>query len=302
MRYVGYDQMRRRAPLGGMPRRPSNGLLLPGLIFLSVALLILSRLDHGYIAGVRGQVTELMNPVLRAAMVPLEPIRAAARTVSETFTLHAELDRLRNENQRLKGWEWRAVELERKFADLSAAAQTARDTQIAFITARVIANSSGAFVRSATINAGQDQGLKAGYPVLSGDGLVGRVVDAGSNASRILLLTDAQSRVPVHVGRTGTRAVLTGSNGPNPRLVFSAPDVAINAGDVVSTSGVGGFFPRGLRIGTVLDANATPSVRLDADLDTIEYLGVLLYDTPALDLLGAARSLNGAAAARTGRE
>lgn len=302
MRYVGYDQMRRRVPASGMPRRLSGGLLLPGLIFLSVALLVLSRLDHGYVAGVRGQVTELMNPVLRAAMVPLEPLRAAARTVSETLTLHSEMERLRNENQRLKGWEWRAVELERKFAELSAASRTARETQIGFITARVIANSSGAFVRSATINAGQDQGLKAGYPVLSGDGLVGRVVDAGSNASRILLLTDAQSRIPVHVGREAARAVLSGDNGPNPRLVFAAPGHAISPGDVVSTSGTGGLFPRGLRIGTVAAAGSALSVRLDADLDTIEYLGVLLYDTPALDLLGRTQPLKGAAAARAGRE
>jgi rod shape-determining protein MreC len=287
MRYVGYDQMRHRRAEFTAPRRRPMGVLLPALLFFSVALLVLSRLDHGYIGSVRWKVAEVMSPVLRAAMVPLEPVRSVASRIGDAFTTVAEVERLRNEAQVLKGWEWRAKELERKLSELAATANTARETEVDFITVRVIANSSGAFVRSAMINAGGDQRLKPGYPVLSGDGLVGRIVDTGSNAARVLLLTDAQSRIPVHVGPQAVRAVLAGDNGPRPRLVFTAPDSVVKPGDEVSTSGIGGLFPRGLRIGTVMDGGERPTVKPHADLDVVEYLSVLLYETPELELLEA---------------
>lgn len=293
MRYVGYDQFRQRRTDFMEPRRRSGGAMLPVLLFLSVALLILSRLDHGYISGVRWQITEIMSPVLRAIMVPLQPLRDAGKSVGSAWSMASELERLRNENQQLKGWEWRARELERKLADLGAAAQTARDTEIGFVTARVIANSSGAFVRSAMVNVGELQKVRAGYPVLSGDGLVGRVVDTGSNAARVLLLTDAQSRIPVYVGPDAMRAVLAGDNGPHPRLEFLAPDQAVTAGDEVATSGIGGVFPRGLRIGTVAEATDRPSVTPHANLDTVEYLSVLFYDSPALELIAPEMGLSG---------
>lgn len=285
MRYVGYDDMRQVRPDFAAPRRRPSSLLLPALLFLSVALLVLSRLDHGYVASLRRQVVEFMSPVLRAAMVPLEPLREGVRTARYTVTLMSELEDLRHENQKLKGWEWRAQELERQLADLGAASKTARDTEMSFITARVIATSSGAFVRSAMINAGAAQNLKPGYPVLSGDGLVGRIAGVGSNAARVMLLTDAQSRIPVFVGAKAVRAVLAGDNGPRPRLILAEPDSTIAAGDEVSTSGIGGVFPRGLRIGSVLEAGERPSVAPHADLDTVEYLGVLLFETPELELL-----------------
>lgn len=297
MRYVGYDQLRQRRADFMEPRRRSGGTLLPVLLFVSVALLILSRLDHGYISQVRWQVAELMSPVLRAIMVPLEPLREAGKSVGAAWSIASEAERLRNENQQLKGWEWRAKELERKLAELGAAARTARDTDIGFVTARVIANSSGAFVRSAMINAGGEQNLRAGYPVLSGDGLVGRVVETGSNAARVLLLTDAQSRIPVYVGPGAVRAILAGDNGPSPRLEFLAPDQTINAGDEVATSGIGGVFPRGLRIGSVAEVSDRPRVTPHANLDTVEYLSVLLYDTPVLELIDAANARSGGPAA-----
>jgi rod shape-determining protein MreC len=235
-------------------------------------------------------------PLLQAALVPFEPVRQAGRAAGEVFTLNSELERLRNENQRLKGWEWRATELERKLADLSATAGAARDPQIPFITARVVASSSGAFVRSAMINTGRQEGLKAGHPVLGGDGVVGRIVDTGANAARVLLLTDAQSRIPVLVGADYARAVLVGDNGPQPKLVFAEPALKASIGDDVSTSGVGGLFPRGLRIGKVVAVEPELRVAPQADLDGVEYVSILLYETAALNLietLPAARSSAG---------
>ncbi len=280
-------------------RPQTGGLTMPVLLFVSVALLVLSRLDHGYIAGARVAIAEAVSPVLRAIMVPLEPLRAAGAAAGLLFGRAGDLERLSNENQRLKGWEVRARDLERQLGELGAVAKTAGDTNIPFVTARVMATSSGPFVRSAMINAGEGEQLKTGYPVLAGDGLAGRVAAVGSGVSRLLLVTDAQSRIPVFVGPNAVRAVLAGDNGPSPRLLFLSPGVAVNAGDEVTTSGAGGLFPRGLRIGVVAGPGERPAVNLHTDLDRLEYVSILFYalsdpDVPPLEERLQPRTTEGA--------
>lgn len=269
--------------------RPRFRVVLPLLTLLSIGLLVLSRLDHASMREVRWRIAELMTPVLGAALVPLAPVRWAGSHMSDFFTVAKELQEVREENQRLKGWEWRAGELERKLEEVTRLSRTVSDTAIAFITVRVIANSSGAFVRSAMINAGKDQNLKSGYPVISADGIVGRVVETGRSAARVLLLTDLNSRIPVLVGKTGVRAVLAGDNGSLARLNYVPADAALMPGDEVMTSGTGGLFPRGLRIGTVVESPRGLRVRPHANLDSLEFLSVLFYESPTLELTEGAK-------------
>jgi len=277
------------------PRR-GMGIGVIALVFVSLALLLLSRLDHPYVRQLRWHIMELVTPVLNAAMVPLEPIRWAGGHVTRHFDLVKEVEALRDENQRLRSWEWRALELERMLADLSALSRVVRDPEVAFVTSRVIANSSGPFVRTAMIGAGREQNLRAGHPVINADGLVGRVVETGRSGAQVLLLTDLNSRIPVVIGAKGARALLIGNNGSMPGLGYVPAGSDIRVGDEVSTSGIGGLFPRGLRIGTVVDEGGVLKVRPYARLDDLEYVSVLLFETPALDLAseGVQNPMNGA--------
>jgi rod shape-determining protein MreC len=107
--------------------------------------------------------------------------------------------------------------------------------------------------------------------------------------SRILLLTDINSRIPVFVGRKGVRALMVGDNGASPKLTYAATSgggtgSGFEVGDEVSTSGVGGLFPRGLRIGTVADQGGKLVVVPHARLDELNYVSVLLFENPTLEL------------------
>jgi rod shape-determining protein MreC len=270
----------------GGPRRPGgvHAVLLFVLVFVSIALMVLSRLQNTYVKELRGQFESIMAPVLNAAVVPLTPLRKLAARVSAFTDLYADLERLKDENQRLKGWEWKARELERKYAQLGRLARVVEEPGFEYLSTRVVADSRGPFVRSAMLGAGRDQGLKPGFPVISADGLVGRVTDSGRGAARILLLTDINSRVPVFVGRNGVRALMVGDNGATPRLTYVPTSGGIEVGDEVSTSGIGGLFPRGLRIGTVVDQGGKLAVVPHARLDELDYVSVLLFDNPALEL------------------
>jgi rod shape-determining protein MreC len=141
-----------------------------------------------------------------------------------------------------------------------------------------VSNVGASFDRGALIDAGEAQGLKAGYPVVSAKGLVGRLVAVGNRSARLLLLTDSTSRIPVVIGAEAARAVVEGDNGPLLKLAFLQPGHPVKPGDEVLTSGVGGQLPRGLRIGTIVDSGDGLRVELAAQLDRLQYVGVLFYD------------------------
>ena len=271
-------------------RRP--GLLFV-LVFVSIALLFLSRLQHGYITELRLQMAELMAPALKAALVPLEPVRRAGQRVAGYFELYGELDRLRAENQRLRSWEWRARETERKVEQLGRLVRVIEEPGLSFATARVVADSSGPFVRTVMLGVGREHGMKPGYPVVNAGGLVGRVVESGARVSRVLLVTDINSRIPVQVGKSGVRALLLGDNGPSPRLGYLSPTDRIETGDEVYTSGVGGLFPRGLRIGAVVQDGQGFHMTPHAGLGELDYVSILFFENPALELADEEKSARG---------
>lgn len=265
------------------PRRRFRAVL-PVLVVLSMGLLALDRLNHPVLRDLRWRASEWLTPVLTAAVVPLEPVRWARRQMAALAATSAEIDRLRAENRRLAAASSRAAALERQMAELATLARVVPEHAIPFVSARVVATSSGVFVRASTINAGRDDGVRGGYPVVSGDGLVGRVLAAGAGSARVLLLTDLSSRVPVVVGTAAVRAVVSGDNGALPRLDFIATGADLAEGDEVVTSGVGGVYPRGLRVGRVVRGGKTVRVAPYAALDDLEFVSVLRHDTPLGDL------------------
>jgi rod shape-determining protein MreC len=82
------------------------------------------------------------------------------------------------------------------------------------------------------------------------------------------------------------RAILSGDNGSQPLLLYVPQDAKIAIGDDVATSGAGGVFPRGLRIGKVTGDLTKPRAGLRAQLDRLEYLSVLFFDDPASAMMG----------------
>jgi rod shape-determining protein MreC len=148
----------------------------------------------------------------------------------------------------------------------------------------VIGESGGPFVRTLVLAAGERDGVRPQQAVVGARGLVGRVTDVGSDAARILLITDLNSRVPVLIEESGRRAILSGDNSAMPRLMFMEAEAQISAGDRVVTSGHGGVFPPGLPVGTVTEAEGGAlRVRPFAQWSRLDNVSVLRYRSPALD-------------------
>jgi len=115
-----------------------------------------------------------------------------------------------------------------------------------FITARVIADSGNAFVKSLLVEAGSLDRVQKNYAVIAGEGLIGRVIEVGKNVSRILLVSDMNSRIPVLIENTSQHAVLAGGNETSPTLEHLPASSGVDVGARIVTSGHGGVFPAGI--------------------------------------------------------
>ncbi len=259
-----------------------GGWLLFALYFASLVLLVFSRLENDQIREVRGLFTDLVSPILHAASQPAVYVRHSREQLVDYLELFDEIDRLKEENQKLKIWQWRAQRLERRLEHMNTLLNAVEETALRYASGHVIADARGPFAKSVLVNLGREQGVRNGYAVVDGDGFIGRIVHSGDTASRAILINDLNSRIPVVVGPAAIRAVLVGDNTGEPRLEFLPNSATVYEGDAVSTSGHGGMLPRGLQIGVVSRSAEPYRVQTNAKLGELEYVSVIFYDSPVI--------------------
>jgi rod shape-determining protein MreC len=133
--------------------------------------------------------------------------------------------------------------------------------------AEVVGHNPGPSLTTLIINAGTSQGLQSDMPVLTSTGLVGKVLDAYPLSSLVQLLVDPNSRTGVRFSKTREPGILRCDNGETPSVRVAAY-LAVEPGDTVVTSGLGGIFPKGLLVGTVRQVRTEPnSIFKQADLN-----------------------------------
>jgi rod shape-determining protein MreC len=252
--------------------------MLPALVLLSVAIVVLGKADQLLFDSVRTAVSDTVAPVLDTLSRPLAAVGNVIDRVEMIVTTYQENTRLEAENERLLQWQQTALNLAADNQQLRGLLKAVPDTAVSYVTARVIANSGGAYVRTILINAGTGDRVVRGQAVITGEGLVGRLTEVGDRAARVLLITDLNSRIPVTIESSHINAVLAGDNSERPRLLYLPSGDTVKVGDRVVTSGEGGVFPPGLAVGAVgaLDA-AGPRVEPYVELSQVGYVLVVDY-------------------------
>ena len=249
--------------------------------------------DSNPYGPVRGEFDEVMEPVTNVLSAPLHWIHSAADYAGDYVFAINQNRQLKLQVQELKRWRDAAIALKNLNLRYEALLKLRTEPPIAMVTGRVVSDVHGPFSDSRLIDVGSEAGVRIGNPALGEDGVVGRVVGVARNASRILLLSDVESRTPVLIDRSNARAILTGDGGAAPKLEFVHGADAIREGDVVLTSGDGGVYPRGLPVGVAArDFRGLWRVRLYADRTAVDFVRVLLFN-------GFASSVDQAALART---
>ena len=125
--------------------------------------------------------------------------------------------------------------------------------------ASVIGRDPSPFLHYVIINRGSNEGIQRGMPVVTNEGLVGRVDAVIADAARVQLITDPVSSVNVHLKNSNTDGVLVGSVTGDVSLNLISQDATVNAGDLILTSGLGGGFPADLIVGQVVNIRKLPA-------------------------------------------
>ena len=262
------------APIKGLVHR----FAYLGLVLAAAALMMLGKADVLLVERARTSITDALAPILDVLSRPIATAAELADRVGALIDLRTENNRLRDERAQLLHWQTVARRLD---AENKAFRELLNFTPVpdsTFITARVIADSGGAFANSLVVNAGSRDGIGKGQAAVTGEGLVGRIQDVGARSARVLLITDLNSRIPVFIESTNTRAILAGNNSERLQLIYPTSGAAVSLGDRIVSSGHGGAFPPGLRIGVVaLISDGAIEVEPYVKRDRIEYVRVVNF-------------------------
>lgn len=251
--------------------------LLVGLILLvCVASLMMWRIDNPRMERIRAAVIDRVVPPMDWAMAPVTGLVNLVDDFQSYAQLYEQNQELRRELQQMRAWREAALQLDQENARLLDLNNVRLDPSLTFITGVVMADSGSPFRQSVLVNVGARDGILDGWPAMDGLGLVGRISGVGQTTARVMLLTDASSKIAVTIQPSGQKAILSGDNSFYPLLDFVEAADQIRPGDQVVTSGDGGLFPPDLLVGNVaLGTDQRLRVRLVADYQRLEFLRVL---------------------------
>ena len=233
----------------GWSRRAQYGLFFTFLavmagIIVGVILLILSLVSPQQFERVRGIALDVTAPVtgaLHEVVATTEGLFTGAGNYWDAASQNAELKRER------KAMLQRMVEARAIFQEnqqLKATLQLRERERTTVATGRIVGSSFNSPRRFAILSAGTSDGVRVGMPVRSADGLVGRIIDAGAIASRVLLVSDRANIVPARLLRNGIPVIAQGlGDGTVSVRPLEVGRNPFKRGDIIITSGTGGLYP-----------------------------------------------------------
>jgi len=226
----------------------------------SLQAIVLALLVIGLIAlALSGYLAPLTRVVLNPLISAQTWLATRFQAIQTALTAPQDLASLRLQNQQLAGEVSRLqaelIDMEQQISQtrvLSALVDFARvRPENRYVAAAVIGRDPSPFLQYVIINRGSDDGLRRGMPVVTSQGLVGRVAAVISGAARVQLISDADSTINVRLGSARTQAVLRGTVTGEVNLEMIPQSATLQGGDLVLTSGIGGNYPPDILIGQV---------------------------------------------------
>ena len=145
-----------------------------------------------------------------------------------------------------------------------------------YIFVKVIEDIQSLYSKTIIVNAGENMNIKLGDAAFTSKGLIGSVIEVYEKYSRILLISDINSKIPVRIGENNVKAIITGNNTNKIKLLYMKNNIDIFDGDIVYTSGDGGYFYPGIPIGVLIKNNLTEYVKPLNDLYQIQYVNIYI--------------------------
>ena len=255
---------------------PLKRLMLAVLVLCLLAVFLVWRIDSPRVERYRARVVDKVVPSMDWAMAPITGAINLSRDFQSYQHIVEQNKELRRELQQMKAWKEAALQLEQENARLLDLNNVRLDPRLTFVTGVVLTDSGSPFRQSVLLNIGARDGVVDGWAAMDGIGLVGRISGVGKSSSRVILLSDSSSRIPILIQPSGQTAIAAGDNSIAPYIDFLENPEQVRPGDRVISSGDGGVFPSGLLVGQVAeDPGGRLRVRLSADYERLEFLRIL---------------------------
>jgi len=276
-----------------------NGLRLAIVAVGLVAVALVSMVvdgrrvrGGGELSWWTGAALDVAAPVQRMMSTPVDAIHDLWVDYVDLVGVRRENDELR---ARLAGLSDENLQLREALVAsgrLERIAEMREAFDVPMLPGELVGADASPWFRSVPIDRGRSQGVRSGMPVISEEGLVGLVRSTSRNASKAMLLVDRQAAVDGIIQRSRLRGIVRGLGGEELGFEFVARGADVEVGDVVITSGVGGVYPKGLRVGeiaAVADSDSpllrTATLRPAVDFARLEQVFVMLRRGPTMELL-----------------
>lgn len=239
-----------------------------------------------------GAVLEIAAPVQNVVSAPVDAVRS-------TWQSYVDLVGVRQENERLRSLVANLEEANLQYREalvssgnLERISAMRDEFEIPMLPSEIVGLDVSPWFRSVMVDRGTGHGVHAGNPVITDEGVVGLVTRTSANAAKTMLVLDRQSTIDGVVQRSRVRGVVRGRGTDQLIFEFVVRGGDVEVGDVIITSGMGGVYPKGLRVGEVVELSdpggglmQIATVRPAVDFGRLEQVFVMLHRGTSMELL-----------------
>ena len=246
------------------------------LLVLSLVLLFVDKLETKPLNHFRSFVKDVIYRGSVMVSFPSKGFKIVTSTVEDHINVFNKNIKLKEENAQLKEQIYDPSFLILENKQLRRLIDEQVTSSANLVSSRVILDKQSPYLNSFIINSGSNRKIKNGMAVLDGKNFVGRIVDVNFFSSRVLLVTDLNSKIPVIIEPSGYHAILSGHGKSEPTLEYLPKNHKVQLGNKVYTSGKEGIFTPGIPIGEVNFGNDKITVLLFSELSQIIFVNVNL--------------------------
>ena len=247
------------------------------LLFFSLVILILGKYNFTAVNMLKTSLKEVIYRSTFIVSAPENFIKKSYKLVLDHFRLYGEYKELQKNYKSLKAKNLNVeyVQSENKILKSKIEEITDENSEI---LAKVLIDKQSPFLKSIIVNRGSKDGIELGMAVLDGEFLIGKVVEVNYMTSRILLLTDLNSKIPVSIEPNGIQSILSGTGGNKGKLQYVYNDnYKIEDGNQIFTSGSGGIFIAGIPIGKIEYLYDIPEVTFHIDFSQLRLVKIVSF-------------------------
>ena len=246
------------------------------LVVLSITFIFAETIETKPLNYLRSFIKDTIYRGALVISVPSKGFSNIITSVKKHVNLYSDYSQLKEENDKLKNKISETSFLEMENTQLRKLIEEQVSSSSNLVSARVMLDKQSPYLNSFIINVGSNKGIKNGMAVLDGKNFIGRIVDVNFFSSRVLLVSDLNSKIPVLTEPSAHHAILSGRGTNKPTLEYLPEKHTIQNGDKVYTSGKEGIFPPGIPIGEIKIEKDVIKALLFSDLSQITFINIEL--------------------------